>query len=424
MSQRDEMKLSSAISTWFKAHPAAIDAGVVIIVMIGAITDVATGGFKSDQRQPDVLAYVLLVGQILPFMFRRRYPLTVMYVMVASLGLYWVLEYPAGSDASGIVAIYSAMAYGANRRKTWVHSLVAVIAMTMTASLLATSFFVDDDGFTPLVVGAVLTIHLAAAAFGEVVYQRRQRNEELRARAALAEAEVETRARLAVSEERTRVAREMHDIVAHGISVISVQASAAQEIARSDPDRTIGILEDIEATGREALAEMRRMLGVLRKGDDHKVDLSPQPSLTDLDTAIAQRVEAGLPTELVITGQQHRLSPGLELAAFRIIQEALTNVAKHAGDSSTAIVALTYEPTTFTISIADTGRGAVSNLASTGSGHGLIGMQERVDAYDGEFAAGPRTGGGYEVLAVFRVNERTIRDSVTSAEVQSREQRA
>ena len=424
MSQREAMKLSSSISTWSKANPAAIDMAAVALVLFFATTDVATGGFPSNQRQPDVLAYVLLVGQILPFMFRRRYPLAVMYVMVVSLGLYWILEYPAGSDASGIVAIYSAMAYGVNRRNTWLHSMVAVVAMALIASALAAGFFVDDDGFTPFVVGAVLALHLAAAAFGEVVYQRRQRNEELWARASLAEAEVETRARLAVNEERTRIAREMHDIVAHGISVISVQASAAQEIARSDPDRTIGILEDIEATGREALAEMRRMLGVLRKGDDHKVDLSPQPSLTELSNSIAQRVEAGLPTELVITGQQHPLSPGLELAAFRIIQEALTNVAKHAGDSSTAIVALTYEPTTFTISITDTGRGAVSNLSSTGSGHGLIGMQERVDAYDGKFAAGPRTGGGYEVLAVFRLNERTIRDSVISAEVHNRGQQA
>lgn len=424
MSQRDAMKLSSSISTWFKSHPAAIDAAAVTLVMFFAMTDVATGGFASSQRQPDLLAYALLAAQILPFMFRRHYPLSVMYVMVAALGLYWILEYPAGSDASGIVAIYSAMAYGANRRNTWVHSMVAVVAMTVTASILAAGFFVDDDGFTPFVVGAVFALHLAAAAFGEVVYQRRQRNQELWVRAAQAEAEVETRARLAVNEERTRIAREMHDIVAHGISVISVQASAAQEIARSDPDRTIGILEDIEATGREALAEMRRMLGVLRKGDDHKVALSPQPSLTDLDAAIAQRVEAGLPTELVIAGQQHPLSPGLELAAFRIIQEALTNVAKHAGDSSTAIVALTYEPTTFTISITDTGRGAVSNLSNTGGGHGLIGMQERVDAYDGEFAAGPRTGGGYQVQAVFRLNERMIHSSETPAEVVIREQLA
>ncbi len=424
MSRRDARKLSSSISTWFKAHPAAIDMAAVTVVLFLATTDVATGGFPSDQRQPDFLAYVLLVGQILPFVFRRRYPLTVMYVMVVSLGLYWLLEYPAGVDGSGIVAIYSAMAYGVNRRNTWIHSLVVVVAMTLTASVLAASFFVQDDGFTPFVVGAVLTLHLAAAVFGEVVYQRRQRNVELWARAALAEAEVETRARLAVNEERTRIAREMHDIVAHGISVISVQASAAQEIARSDPDRTIGILEDIEATGREALAEMRRMLGVLRKGDDHKVALSPQPSLTELDTAVAQRVEAGLPTELVIAGQQHPLSPGLELAAFRIIQEALTNVAKHAGDSSTAIVALTYGPTTFTISITDTGRGAVSNLSSTGSGHGLIGMQERVDAYDGEFAAGPRTGGGYQVHAVFPLHERTIRHRGAPAEVPIQEQLA
>jgi signal transduction histidine kinase len=306
------------------------------------------------------------------------------------------------------VAIYSAMAYGANRRNTWAHSLVVVVAMTLTGAILAPGFFVQDEGFTLLVFGATLTIHLAAAVFGEVVYQRRLRNVELRALAAQAMAESETKALLAVTEERTRIAREMHDIVAHGISVISVQAAAAQEIARSDPDRTVEILENIEATGREALVEMRLMLGVLRKGDDQKLGLSPQPSLTDLSDSISQRVEAGLPTELVITGQQERLSPGLELAAFRVIQEALTNVAKHAGDSSTAIVALAYEPTTLTVSITDTGRGAASNLASTGGGNGLIGMQERVDAYNGELVAGPRPGGGFQVQAVFPLSEPNI----------------
>jgi signal transduction histidine kinase len=150
------------------------------------------------------------------------------------------------------------------------------------------------------------------------------------------------------------------------------------------------------------------MLVVLRLGDDMMVVLYHQPSLADHHDSITQRVEAGLPTELVVTGQQTRLSPGLELAAFRIIQEALTNVAKHAGDSSTAIVALVYAPTTLTVSITDTGRGAASNLASTGGGNGLIGMQERVDAYNGELAAGPRPGGGFQVQAVFPLSEPNI----------------
>jgi signal transduction histidine kinase len=244
----------------------------------------------------------------------------------------------------------------------------------------------------------------------------------LEAQAALAEAEGETRARLAVVEERTRIAREMHDVVAHGMSVISVQASAAQEIARSDPDRTIDILGDIEATGREALTEMRRMLGVLRSSDDHAGALSPQPSLADLNSAIARCVKAGLPTELAITGDEERLAPGLELAAFRIAQEALTNVLKHAGNPATATVTLDYRPTELELIIADTGRGAVSSLSSTGGGNGLMGMRERVDAYNGHITHGPNPGGGYQVRVVFPLDEDATRPSVTSAEPANREQ--
>jgi signal transduction histidine kinase len=417
------MRLIDWASAWFKAHPAVVDSAAVGLVLFLAMTDLATGGFESSQRAPDPLAYVLLAAQIVPFVFRRRYPFAVMYTMVAALGLYWILEYPAGSDASGIVAIYSGVAYGMDRRRTWVNAATAIAIMTATASLLANGFFTGgDDVFTPFVVVAVLAIHLAAAVFGEVVYQHRQRNTELRARAAQAEAEVETRARLAAVEERTRIAREMHDIVAHGMSVISVQAAAAQEVARSDPDRTIGILEDIEATGREALIEMRRMLGVLRNGPDRPGALSPQPSLADLDLTIAQRVEAGLPTQLIITGEERPLSPGLELAAFRIIQEALTNVLKHAGDAATATIALGYQSTALEITITDTGQGAASNLTNSGSGNGLIGMRERVDAYNGHVTAGPRPGGGYEVRASLPLDNEAARHRPAPAEPSNREQ--
>jgi signal transduction histidine kinase len=416
------MSLEQVISGWAKSHPMVIDATAAGLVLFLVTADVANGGFEASQRPPDVLAYVLLVGQILPFVFRRRYPFAVMYVMVASLGLYWILGYPAGSDASGLVAIYSGVAYGKNRPRTWAHAGVGIVAMTMTASLLAADFFIDEEGFTPLVVVAVAALHIAAAIFGEVVYQRRQRGMRLEAQAALAEAEGETRARLAVVEERTRIAREMHDVVAHGMSVISVQASAAQEIARSDPDRTIDILGDIEATGREALTEMRRMLGVLRSSDDHAGALSPQPSLVDLNSAIAHCVEAGLPTELVITGDEQRLAPGLELAAFRITQEALTNILKHAGNSAVATVAVDYRAAELELTITDTGRGAVSNLTSTGGGNGLMGMRERVDAYNGLFTHGPNPGGGYQVRVVFLLDEDATRPGVTSAEAPTREQ--
>lgn len=418
------MSLAHSISSWAKSHPVAIDVGAAGLGLFLAATDVAHGGFEATQRPPDALAYLLLVGQILPFAIRRRAPIAVMYVMVVSLSLYWILDYPAGADAAGIVAIYSAVAYGTNRPRTWAHAAMGIVALTAAASILSIDFFIDEEGVSPLVVLGVISLHIAAAVFGEVIYERRQRGIRLQARAALAEAEIETRARLAVVEERTRIAREMHDVVAHGMSVISVQASAAQEIARTDPERTISILEDIEATGREALTEMRRMLGLLRSDDDHAGSRTPQPSLANLNSAIAHCVEAGLPTELVITGDEHRLAPGLELAAFRITQEALTNVIKHAGSSAVATVTLDYRSTELELSITDTGRGAVSSLTSAGGGNGLIGMRERVDAYNGRLVTGPNPGGGYQIRVVFPLDEDATRPGITSSEAATREQLA
>lgn len=415
------VNLTQSIPRWAKAHPVAIDASLAGLGLALATADVAHGGFEATQRPPDAFAYLLLAGHILPFAIRRRHPIAAMYVMVASLGLYWILDYPAGADAAGIVAIYSAVAYGTNRPRTWFHAGMGVVVITAAASILSIDFFIDEEGFTPLVVLGVISLHIAAAVSGEVVYERRQRGIRLLARAALAEAEGETRARLAVVEERTRIAREMHDIVAHGMSVISVQASAAQEIARADPERTISILEDIEDTGREALTEMRRMLGLLRSDNGSDGSLTPQPSLTNLDGAIAHCVEVGLPTTLVITGDEQRLAPGLELAAFRITQEALTNVIKHAGDSAVATVTLDYRPTELELNITDTGRGAVSSLTSAGGGNGLIGMRERVDAYGGRLVTGPSVGGGYHVQVVFPLDEDATRPGITSSEATTRE---
>lgn len=398
------VRLTQLIGDNAKSHPMLVDASLAILVLAFATLDVAGDGIHPSQRTPDATAYLLLAGQTLPFMIRRKYPLVAMYGMVGSLSLYWLLDYPAGSDASGLIAIYSAVAYGRHRLTTWIHAIVAIVVMTAAASLLASSFFIEENGFSLLIVLAVVTLHSLAAGSGEVMHQRKKWLADLQERASRAEAAVETTARLAVAEERTRIAREMHDVVAHGISVISVQAAAGQEVVRSDPSRGAEIFANIEGTGREALAEMRRMLGVLRNGDHDHENLAPKPSLSDLDSAIAHCVDAGMNTELITTGDPRSLPPGIELAAYRIIQEALTNAVKHGGDATTAGVALHFGPEEIDIRVSDTGRGAVSSLTSTGSGNGLLGMRERVDAYGGEFSAGPQPGGGYEVRAQLPIN--------------------
>ncbi|GJM37996.1 MAG: two-component sensor histidine kinase [Acidimicrobiales bacterium] len=406
---------SLALVNRVKEHAGLVDAAFALMVFAFASIDVAGDTAHESQRAVDPLTYLLLAGQTLPFIIRRRMPISAMYTMVGSLSLYWILDYPAGSDASGLVAIYAAVLYGTRRPATWIHAAVAATIMTVSASLLAGGFFVDETGFSPFVVISVAALHTVAAAFGEVMHQRKLWLADLQDRASRAEAAVETTARLAVVEERTRIAREMHDVVAHGISVISVQAAAGQEVALTDPDRAVSIFSDIEYTGREALTEMRRMLGVLRSDGAHPDGLTPQPALRDLDDAIAHCVAAGLPCELTISGEPQRLAAGIELAVYRIVQEALTNALKHGGDSTEATVSLRYEPTVLNVTVTDTGRGAVSSLTSTGSSNGILGMRERVEAYRGDFSAGPRAGGGYEVRARFPLDEADALLAVRSA---------
>jgi len=213
------------------------------------------------------------------------------------------------------------------------------------------------------------------------------------------ELEREEKATQAVTEERARIARELHDVVAHYVSVMVVQAAGARRIADMDPVAAKGALEAVEAAGRTALAEMRRMLEVLRADE---AGVGPQPGLADLDRLVAQVRETGLPVEARMDGDERPLAAGMDLAAYRIIQEALTNVVKHAGNA-TARVAVSYEPQALDIEVVDDGRGAAAPLlaGAVEGGHGLIGMRERVALYGGELETGPVFPGGYRVHARF-----------------------
>ena len=182
-------------------------------------------------------------------------------------------------------------------------------------------------------------------------------------RATAAEADRLAAAERAVASERSRIAREMHDVVAHSMSVISVQAAAGREIVHADPDKAAKVFATIEAVGRESLAELRRMLGVLRDTGDHGAALSPQPGIADITAVVAQSSASGVPTELVIEGDQRALAPGIELAVYRVVQEALTNVLKHAGPSTSAAVHIAYGTNELTVEVTDDGRGAATELS-------------------------------------------------------------
>jgi signal transduction histidine kinase len=221
-----------------------------------------------------------------------------------------------------------------------------------------------------------------------------QEADEARDRAVRAEREREERARSAVTEERARIARELHDVVGHSVSVMTVQASAVRRLLRPEQEREREALLTVEQTGREALAEMRRMVGVLRRPEEAPA-LAPQPSLEHLGKLVDQVREAGLPVELRVEGDPLPLPAGVDLTAYRLVQEGLTNALKHAR-AKRAQVLVRYGDGHIEVTVSDNGHGAESG---DGGGHGLVGMRERVAVYGGELEAGPRPDGGYRLRA-------------------------
>ena len=228
------------------------------------------------------------------------------------------------------------------------------------------------------------------------VRERQLLAETLAARAELLEHEQETRASAAVGEERARIARELHDLVAHHVSVMVIQAGAERHTLSDDQASTREALIAIEQSGRQALAEARRLLGMLRQRDAHE-ELEPQPRLAHIGLLVEQVQRAGLPVTLTIEGDRVVLPAGLDLCAYRIVQESLTNTLKHAGPARVEVV-VRYAPHALAVEVRDDGLDA-SDPDGGGDGHGLIGMHERVALYGGELHAGPRHGGGFEVRA-------------------------
>ncbi len=246
---------------------------------------------------------------------------------------------------------------------------------------------------TGLLINGVMMVVIFL--IGRTILARREAGQALRDRAAEAEAGRAAHAEQAVTEERQRIARELHDVVAHHVSVIGVMATGARRMLKLDPDATDQALATIEQTSRTTLRELRRLLFLLRVESDSDAQLSPQPGLEGIRTLVDQVQEAGLPTSLKVDGDPCVLEPGVALAAYRIVQEALTNTLKHAGQAI-AEVRLRFEPEMLTIEVFDTGQGP---RGSVSPGHGLLGMRERVAVYGGTLRTGPRPGGGFRVYA-------------------------
>lgn len=400
-----------------RERPLLIDTAVAVLGVILSLADLFSAD-NEGSRDTEPLAVVLILAAGFALVWRRAKPIAVLVVVLSLMGVVYFREYDAYLSGVGLPAIYTVAAMGESRRRAWTFVIGGGVALVAVASV---SILDGPSGFRYPDMTGMIGLLLAASLAGAVVRNRHDIFLDTEARASRAEADQLLAAERAVANERLRIAREMHDVVAHGMSVISVQAAAAKESFETRPDRTVELLDSIEATGRESLAEMRRMLGVLRNGqpgdgDPHGNELAPQPSLDELDRLVQSCVEAGTPTELLITGDPARVSPGIELAAYRIVQEALTNVLKHGGASASARVELVYEPTTIRVSVLDTGRGAIAPPPIDGSGNGLIGMRERVEAYGGQLTAGPRAGGGYAIRASLPLDSGRERRRVVSGE--------
>jgi signal transduction histidine kinase len=354
-------------------------------------------GFPSP-RSRGALNVALVLLQTLPLVFRRRAPFTVFVVAAAAAAVQGTLQLrgPLFAFLALNLALYSLAAYGDHRLAVRAVAVWACLLTVRLGYLIATSWpQVTISGLSDVVDDYVL---LAAAwTLGEGVRQRRVHAAELEDRAARLEREREEKARQAVIQERLRIARELHDVVAHSLSVIGVQAGAARLVLDADPDPT-GVREAvaaIEATANQAMAEMRRALGILRATEPSGVALAPLPGLGQLPALRDQLRSAGLSVDLTVTGEPRPVATSIDLSLYRIVQEALTNALKHA-KAARAEVVVGYGARDITVEVTDDGWGPPPSAARS-QGAGTIGMRERVALFSGELQVGPRAQGGYAV---------------------------
>ncbi|WP_203416608.1 sensor histidine kinase [Jiangella ureilytica] len=387
-----------------RIEPWLLDASLTIVLAATAVVAlfVYTDPSGIEYADADALGIALVLFITVPLIVRRRRPVAVGLVTAAGLAAFTAVDYAMPTAAAvALIAVYTA----ANYAGLAVSLLVAGAQMAASAAYAVVS--VDRHPDLTMDLGANIIISclliLGAWGIGRAVRSRRLYTAELEDRARRLERAHDVEVRAAIAEERSRIARELHDVVAHHVSVMTVQAAGARRSLRRDVDRTADALQAIEDIGRSALQEMRRVVGVLRTpdGDDRGAQpatLAPQPGLGDLALLAEQMRDAGLPVDVRVEGEPGAVPVGVDLAAFRVIQEALTNTIKHAGPSA-ATVHVRYLPSEVHVEVSDDGHGVAAALEGRRPGHGLLGMRERVALYGGTLAAGPRRGGGYEVRA-------------------------
>jgi signal transduction histidine kinase len=387
---------------WLRRHPRFVDGTLALgVLALGLVPSMW-------QRFPWITAViVVLAGAVV---FRRSYPVGAFAAGIAAGAVQVItIHAPNLVDSALMILLYTLAAY--RPRRVSLYGLAACLIGGTVASVQWGMFGRSQLAAVLVGLGLLLACPLLAWLLGDGVRWRRGYYLALEERATRLERERDALAQVAAAAERARIAREMHDVVAHNVSVMVIQADGgryALDTAQAQgtaPDKTRDALTTISQTGRQALAEMRRLLGVLR--DTGTVaETGPMPGMGDLEPLIEQTRAAGIPVRFTSSGTPPpHLDGGADLAAYRVVQEALTNVRKHGGPAVSATVNVRYGADGLTIQVADNGRGAAAQYDADRDepGHGLAGMRERVALYGGTVAAGPRSGGGFEVSATLPV---------------------
>ncbi|MBV6697142.1 sensor histidine kinase [Kitasatospora aureofaciens] len=397
------------LNVWLRRHPMVVDAAWAAIVLVfGLLPSESLTGWKFDAQ----IAIAVLLPALM--VFRRRFPdVTVAAAALVGLGQVAVNIDPAASSIAYLVFAYTGAAFG----RTWTSRLALAAGLAagpLTFWLIhPTKTWVDtagdvhsrgyNEGEAALIMLLMSTPFILCWAWGRLTRVRRAYLTELEDRAARLERERDAQAKVAVAAERARIARELHDVVAHNVSVMIVQADGAAYVLDNSPQQAKEALGTIASTGRQALVEMRRLLGVLRTADTAE-EYVPQPGVEELPELLEQVRTAGLRVDYATSGHPRELPRGVELTVYRIVQEALTNVRKHGGPDVHARVAVDFGERELAVLVEDDGRGSTDEQLTAGGadglGHGLIGMRERVGMVSGSLDVGPRPGGGFRIRAV------------------------
>jgi signal transduction histidine kinase len=386
-----------------------VDASVVVILWAILVVDISSRVLVTGQQANDAFSYLLLLVMTIPFLVHRRYPVVALTLVLAAVLIYALLHYAAFPGVNAFALLFG-IALHTDRHRSLLAFIATLVVLMIALAVQPANATVVADWISN---GLCITV---AWLLGDNWRLRRTRWAAIQERNQLLERERVEQSRRAVTAERMRIARELHDAVAHSMSVITIQAGVGHHVIDTQPDEAKLALAAIEATSRNALVEMRRLLGVLRQEGDPSATLAPTPGMKDIPDLLAQLAGAKVSAALVVDGIPRPLPPGLDLSGYRIVQEALTNVIKHGGANARVMIGYTSDE--LTIEVTDDGTGSLperpADDRAPGAGQGLIGMRERAAVFGGQLDAGPSPEGGYYVSARLPIGAHAARPTTAT----------